>query len=167
MADRSFSLPRARIDADPLRSAAQVMKEAGVATTMPRMVVWRVIAQSDRPIIAMEIKRYLVGNGLDIAMSSIYAALKRLTTAELLSTCTVAGKTHYYLTSRRFRQRIVCQDSGTEHWLFDPELERAVEVFCQKHGFKMSDYTLSVQGQSINPGKKEAGGDRMKKRAVP
>ncbi len=136
---------------DPIGMAAQAMKAAGLMRTLPRLAVWRIVSQSSHPLGAMEIKRRLVAEELDISMSSIYMALKRLNDAKLLTTCTIDGKLHYHLASRNFRQQVVCEDSGDVYWLADPDFSRAVDALCRKHGFTMSDYTLSVRGRRIAP----------------
>ena len=147
------SAPQAHGETDPINSAAQAMAAVGLAVTIPRMAVWRVLVQAEQPVSARYVIRHIVQEELDISISSIYAALRRLVEVNLLTDCTLAGRLHYYLTARSFRHRIVCMGSGKEYWLADNELERAIAVFCKKHGFEVSDYMLSVQGKNIKQNK--------------
>lgn len=134
-------------NSDLTHSAVRAMKRAGVSITVPRMAVWTVIAQAEQPLDVTEIKRRLILDDSDIPMSSIYMTLKRFTGAKLFSSYTVDGKSHYSLSAQNFHQRIVCQETGREYWFADSDLGRAIEAFCHRHGFALSDYALSVNGQ--------------------
>jgi Fe2+ or Zn2+ uptake regulation protein len=67
------------------------------------------------------------------------------------------GKAHFSLTTQNFCQRIICDQTGKELWLADPELTRAIEAFCQKHGFDLSEYTLLAQGRCATAVKRRGG----------
>lgn len=135
------------VEPDMTHMAMQAMKNAGVATTLPRTAVLVILARADRPLQVKEIKRYSVINGTDIHLSSIYAALKRLTSAKLLSLHVISGTAYYSLTDLELHQSIICKESGAKFWFADHELSRAIESFCRKHGFDLADYMLTVHGQ--------------------
>lgn len=135
------------IKPDMTQMGMQAMKDAGVVVTLPRMAVWIILARADRPLQVKEIKRHSVINGMDIHLSSIYAALRRLTSAKLLSLHVISGTAYYSLTNLELHQSIICKESGAKFWFVDHELSRAIESFCRKHGFDLADYMLTVHGQ--------------------
>lgn len=131
--------------------AVRIMEVAGVQVTMPRLAVWMVLERSDTPLLATEIHRSLIAMGASVSLSSVYAALKRLTVAGLVSVQAFEGdKAHYTLMSRRLHHRIVCADSGTEHWIDDFALNRMIAQFCRAQGFELCDYTLSIQARQVD-----------------
>ena len=127
--------------------ALKAMKDAGVIATASRVQVWKTIAQADRPLRAVEIKRQLLQAGEDLPLSSIYSALNRFVSAKVFSTYTADGATHYSFSAENFSQCITCTETGKDHWVDDPELTRAIEAFCARHGFSLTDYNLSVRGR--------------------
>lgn len=131
--------------------AIRLMAAAGVQATMPRLAVWMVLVQSDTPMLATDIHRCLLSKGASASLSSVYQSLKRLTAAGLVAVQAFEGdKAHYTLMSRRLHQRIVCEDSGKEHWVADADLKRVITQFCQAQGFELCDYTLSIQAKQMD-----------------
>ncbi len=149
MNDQQAMLDQGVMDEDSLYSGVQALRAVGLDATVPRLAIWSVIAQSERPLGAVEIKRRLIRRSFHIAISTIYTVLRRMQDASLISTCTIAGKAHYYLASRHFHHRFVCSESGSEYWLDDDEIGEAVQALCRKHGFELQDYTLSVKGRIV------------------
>jgi len=140
------------------QTAVRAIKNAGVSATLPRVAVWTILAKSDRPLQAVEIKRRVMSSQAGISLSSVYSVLKRLCDANLVSTHAVeVGKAHFSLTTQNFCQRIICDQTGKELWLADPELTQAIEAFCQKHGFDLSEYTLLAQGRCATAVKRRGG----------
>lgn len=127
------------------------MTAAGLPVTTPRLAVWLALVRSDIPLSVMDLHRCLMAAGTSVALSSVYSALKRLTAVGLVAVHAFDGdKAHYTLMSRRYRHRIVCEDSGEEHWMTDPDLHRVIVDFCQAHGFHLCDYTISIQARPVD-----------------
>lgn len=147
MSDQHTMLEQGVMDEDSLYAGIQALRAVSLDATVPRLAIWHVIAQSDRPLGAVEIKRRLIRRSFHIAISTIYTVLRRMQDVNLVSICTIAGKAHYYLSTRHFHHRFVCTESGDEYWLDDADIAQAVEALCRKHGFELSDYTLSVKGR--------------------
>lgn len=137
------------LETDMAHMAIRAMKNAGVAATLPRVAVWVILARSDRPLQVKEIKRYSIENEMDLNLSSIYAALKRLTKEKLFSVHVVFGIAYYSLSDMELHQSIVCEESGRQYWFADHDLRHAIETFCRKHGFDMVGYMLTMHGQRI------------------
>lgn len=149
MSEQQAILEQGVMDEDALYAGVQALRAVGLDSTVPRLAIWHVIAQSDRPLGAVEIKRRLIRRSFHLAISTIYTVLRRMQDVSLISTCTIAGKSHYYLSSRHFHHRFVCTESGDEYWLDDTEITQAIETLCRKHGFELGDYTLSVKGRLL------------------
>ena len=149
MNEQQAILEQGVMDEDSLYAGVQALRAVSLDATVPRLAIWHVIAQSDRPLGAVEIKRRLIRRSFHIAISTIYTVLRRMQDVSLISTCTIAGKSHYYLSSRHFHHRFVCTESGQEYWLEDVEIAQAITALCQKHGFQLADYTLSVKGKLL------------------
>lgn len=132
---------------DASDAAMRLMQGIGISATMPRVAVWKVLAWAERPLQATEIKRRLQDNEVELPLSSIYSALKKLTAVKLVVMYSEAGSAHYSLPEKQFCQRITCGDSGQEYWFSDAELSRTIARFCRKHGFVLSDYMLFVNGK--------------------
>lgn len=131
--------------------AIRIMTAAGLPVTTPRLAVWLALVRSDIPLSVMDLHRCLMAEGTSVALSSVYSALKRLTAVGLVAVHAVDGdKAHYTLMSRRYRHRIVCEESGEEHWVAGPGLHRVIADFCQAHGFDLCDYTISIQARPVD-----------------
>nr|WP_321272776.1 transcriptional repressor [Alcaligenes faecalis] len=129
-------------------TAAASLRAAGVSVTMPRLAVWMVLEQAQSPLLAVDVARSLLRQGLQVPLSSVYAALRRPAHVRLIQAHAFeGGKAHYALASRRYNQRITCQDTGHTVWPGerDGDLTQAIAQFCRKNGFELSQYTLSVQ----------------------
>lgn len=130
--------------------AIRTMEAAGLSVTMPRLAVWMALSRATAPLLATEIHRTLLGSGASMSLSAIYSALKRLRSVGLVTQHDFdSGAAHYALASRPFRHRIVCAETGDEHWVDGgPGLHGVIAEFCREKGFKLCDYTLSVQVRS-------------------
>lgn len=130
--------------------ASAAIRTAGLSVTMPRLAVWMILEQAQAPLLVVDIERALLNSGIRVPLSSVYAALKRLSGSGVVAVHMFNdGKAHYALASRRFRQRIVCTQTGLEHWPQNQELANAIETFCRSQGFALQDYTLSVQATRV------------------
>ena len=137
---------------DSTAAAINAVRKAGVSVTVPRLAVWTVLAQADEPLQPYDIQARLTGNGVTLSLSSIYTVLKRFVEAGVLTLHAIdAGKSHYSLAEKDFRQHIHCEETDRDYWLADPELTCAIEAFCRRHGFELSTYSLVVKAKPVNP----------------
>ena len=133
---------------DSTSAAIHAVRKAGVSVTVPRLAVWTVLAQADEPLQPYDIQARLTGNGVTLSLSSIYTVLKRFVEAGVLTLHAIdAGKSHYSLAEKDFRQHILCEDTGRDYWLADEALSHAIEDFCRQHGFELSTYSLMVKAR--------------------
>lgn len=133
---------------DSTSAAINAVRKAGVSVTVPRLAVWTVLAQADEPLQAYDIQTRLTGNGVTLSLSSIYGVLRCFVNAGVLTLHAIdAGKSHYSLAGKDFRQHIHCEDSGRDYWFADEALSHAIEEFCREHGFELSTYSLIVKAR--------------------
>ena len=136
---------------DSTSAAISAMRKAGVSVTVPRLAVWTVLAQADEPLQPYDIQARLNENGITLSLSSIYTVLKRFVEAGVLTLHAIdAGKSHYSLAEKDFRQHILCEDSGRDYWLADEALSHAIEEFCRQHGFEPTTYSLKVKARPLD-----------------
>lgn len=125
---------------------ADSIRAAGLTVTMPRLAVWKVLDKADAPMLVSDIQKTLMDWGVRVQLSSVYAALRRMSEVGIISVHSFdENKAHYALSSRKFRHRIVCEESGKEYWPLDNDLVQAIDEFCSASGFQLRDYTLSIQ----------------------
>jgi len=137
-------MPVSKTDAHEAGQAVRILERAGLAATMPRLAVWMELERSDTPLSAMVLHRRLMATGVSTSLSSVYAVLKRLRETGLVAAYAFDDdKISYMLMSRPFRHRILCRNSGEEHWVSSPELHRVIADFCWSRGFALFDYTGS------------------------
>lgn len=139
----------------------RTMHAAGLAVTVPRLAVWMVLARSDEPLHAADIQRRLIERGVGVPLSSTYAALKRLTTAGLVTSHAFSdNKARFGLANRMTRNRLTCLETGDEHWLDDAQFTHGIAALCRSHGFELHDYTLSIQARRMTNAPGGRGVDR-------
>ncbi|ENO85231.1 Fur family transcriptional regulator [Thauera linaloolentis] len=136
---------------DSTSAAISAVRKAGVSVTVPRLAVWTVLARADEPLQPYDIQARLAGNGATLSLSSIYSVLRRFVEAGILTLHAIdAGKSHYSLAEKDFRQHVLCEDSGRDYWFADPALSQAIEEFCREHGFELSTYSLLAKVRPMN-----------------
>ncbi|WP_068638054.1 Fur family transcriptional regulator [Thauera butanivorans] len=136
---------------DSTNAAINAVRKAGVSVTVPRLAVWTVLAQADEPLQPYDIQARLNENGITLSLSSIYTVLKRFVEAGVLTLHAIdAGKSHYSLAEKDFRQHILCEESGRDYWLTDEVLNEAIEEFCRRHGFEPTTYSLRVKARPLD-----------------
>ncbi len=137
-------------DPQGMEAACAALRAAGVSVTLPRLAVWTVLTHAEAPLPVADISRRLVKRSIQVSLSAVYAALKYMEAAGLLSSQVFSdGKLYFDLANRLVRNRVTCVETGTEHWLDDGDFAQHVAALCSRHGFELHDYTLSIQARHV------------------
>ena len=137
-------------DGQDMVAACAALRAAGMSATVPRLATWIVVKHATAPLLVTDIARGLARQGARVPLSSVYAALKRLNGAGLLTSHVFDdGKTRFALANRAMCHRVICTETGAEHWFDDSGFTQQVAALCRLHGFELQDYTLSIQARQV------------------
>ncbi len=123
---------------------SQDLRKAGLKVTHPRTRILELLESGQaRHMSAEDIYRYLVSQGEEIGLATVYRVLTQFAAAGLvLKHNFEGGQAVYELDHGQHHDHMVDLDSGKVIEFSSPEIEALQKQVAEKHGFEIIEHSL-------------------------
>jgi len=123
---------------------SQDLRKAGLKVTHPRTRILELLESGQaRHMSAEDIYRYLVSQGEEIGLATVYRVLTQFAAAGLvLKHNFEGGQAVYELDHGQHHDHMVDLDSGKVIEFSSPEIETLQKQVAEKHGFEIIEHSL-------------------------
>ncbi len=127
---------------------AQELKDAGLAATLPRLKVLRLLESSPvRHLSAEEIYKQLADSGENVSMATVYRVLQQFTAAGLVSRLNLeTGHAVYELHDGGHHDHMFCVKCGKIQEFVDEVIEKHQRDIAKKARWEMTDHSMVIYG---------------------
>lgn len=128
--------------------SAQELKKAGLKATLPRIKILEILEQSDmRHMSAEDVYKTLLESGEDVGIATVYRVLTQFESAGLVFRHHFeSGHSVFELNEGYHHDHILCIKCGRVDEFFDETIEQRQKDIARKHGYTMTDHSLTIQG---------------------
>lgn len=135
----------------------QDLKKAGLKVTLPRMKILQLLETSDEHhLTAEDIYRELLEAGEEIGLATVYRVLTQFEAAGLVNRHHFeGGQAVFELNRGEHHDHMVCSRTGKVVEFYDELIEQRQKIIAKEHGFKISDHSLILYGEFIDPAEPE------------
>ena len=135
----------------------QDLRKAGLKVTLPRMKILQLLETSDEHHLTAEaIYRVLLEAGEEIGLATVYRVLTQFEAAGLVSRHHFeGGQAVFELDRGKHHDHMVCSRTGKVVEFYDEVIEQRQKQIAKEHGFKISDHSLILYGEFIDPAEPE------------
>ncbi len=125
---------------------AEELKSSGLKATLPRLKILEVFQGSSvRHLSAEDIYKYLLNEGSDIGLATVYRVLMQFEQAGLLKRNNFeSGKSVFELNEGHHHDHLVCLDCGRVEEFFDDQIEARQRAIAQERGFSLQEHSLAL-----------------------
>lgn len=129
------------------------LQNAGLKSTLPRLKVLELLENvEDRHLTAEAIYRKLLEAGEEIGLATVYRALTQFEAAGLVTRHHFeGGQAVFELERGLHHDHIVCVHCGRVEEFYDKVIEKRQQSIAEKHGFTLSDHTMTLYGECNGP----------------
>ncbi len=129
------------------------LKSAGLKATTPRLKILDLFRSGDAGhMTAEDVYRHLIAEGIDIGLATVYRVLTQFEHAGLLERHFFeSGKAVFELNKGRHHDHLVCLQCGKLEEFYDAEIEKRQKKIAAERGFSISEHTLYLYADCINP----------------
>ena len=137
-------------------SKEEQLREVGLRRTAPREAVLEVLQaarkEGEKHLSAEDIYQRLHADNSRIGLATIYRVLAQFEFAGLAERHHFEGQTSVYeIAEDDHHDHIVCKDCGKVQEFCDPQIERLQVEVARKMGFEITDHTMNLFGQCMDP----------------
>lgn len=127
----------------------QMLKDAGISVTLPRLELLRILHESGHAISAQDAFLAHIDANLAVPLATVYVNLKRLEEVGLVRRFKLesSNKSLYALAGEHGPCRIVCRDCGKLLLLDDDRLNALLALICQDQGMRLCSYALTLEAE--------------------
>ena len=120
------------------------LKTAGLKATLPRLKILNLFEHGDvRHLSAEDVYKKLLGEGMDVALATVYRVLTQFEQAGLLTRHHFeSGKSVFELNQGGHHDHLVCLQCGRVEEFHDPEIEKRQIKVAEKLGFSIREHSL-------------------------
>lgn len=131
----------------------QDLKKAGLKVTLPRMKILQLLETSDEHhLTAEDIYRELLEAGEEIGLATVYRVLTQFEAAGLVNRHHFeGGQAVFELNRGEHHDHMVCSRTGKVVEFYDEIIEQRQKAIAKEHGFKITDHSLILYGEFIDP----------------
>ncbi|NMG34270.1 ferric iron uptake transcriptional regulator [Azoarcus sp. TTM-91] len=133
------------------------LTRVGLRVTLPRL---RILSLFDEEVEGMlsaeDVHRMLLLRGDRMSLSSVYAVLKRLDAAQLISSHFEEGRKVFEPAGRTPGGHIVCSCCGRDIALRDERVDAMLKRIARTHGFELTEYVVALHGVCLECAEKKA-----------
>lgn len=131
----------------------QDLKKAGLKVTLPRVKILQILANADvRHMSAEDIYKRLLESGEDVGLATVYRVLTQFESAGLVTRHHFeGGRSVFELDEGKHHDHIVCVQCGKIVEFVDEIIEQRQEAIAAQYGFKITDHSMYLYGDCINP----------------
>ena len=120
------------------------LRQAGLKVTLPRLKILEILEDSKlRHMSAEDIYKYLLKEGEDIGLATVYRVLTQFETAGLVTRHNFeGGHSIFELDDGEHHDHMVEVETGEVVEFMSPEIERIQHEIAEKHGYELLDHSL-------------------------
>ncbi len=135
----------------------QNLRKAGLKVTLPRMKILQLLETSDEHHLTAEtIYRVLLEAGEEIGLATVYRVLTQFEAAGLVNRHHFeGGQAVFELDRGKHHDHMVCSRTGKVVEFYDEIIEQRQKQIAKEHGFKITDHSLILYGEFIDPAEPE------------
>jgi len=128
----------------------------GLRVTLPRLRILSLFDDEvEGTLSAEDVHRMLLLRGDRMSLSSVYAVLKRLDAAQLISSRFDEGRKVFEPAGRAPGGHIVCSCCGRDIALRDDRVDSMLKRIARTHGFELTEYVVALHGVCLECGQKK------------
>ena len=122
------------------------LRQAGLKVTLPRLKILEILEDSKlRHMSAEDIYKYLLEEGEDIGLATVYRVLTQFEAAGLVVKHNFEGGQAYYeLDSGDHHDHMVCVETGKVIEFSNAEIEKLQADIASEHGYDIEDHSLVI-----------------------
>lgn len=126
----------------------QDLRRAGLKVTGPRVKVLAILeSHRDEHLSAEAVYRYLVEQGDDVGLATVYRVLTQFESAGIIKRHHFEGDHAVFeLDEGEHHDHMVCVKCGVVQEFVDDVIEARQEQIVKTHGFMMTDHNLTIYG---------------------
>ncbi len=120
------------------------LRQAGLKVTLPRLKILEILEDSNlRHMSAEDIYKYLLNEGEDIGLATVYRVLTQFEAAGLVTRHNFeGGHSIFELDDGEHHDHMVEVETGEVVEFMSPEIERIQHEIAEKHGYELLDHSL-------------------------
>lgn len=125
------------------------LKRSGLKPTLPRLKILGIfLSCQQRHLAAEDVYRLLLAEHADLGLATVYRVLGQFEQTGLLKKSQLGNhKAVYELNDgERHHGHLVCNQTGSVHEFFDPEIEARLRLVASNLGFELDDYVVTAYG---------------------
>ena len=124
------------------------LKEAGLKTTLPRLKVLSILANSDtRHLSAEDVYRELLEDDSSIGLATVYRVLTQFVEAGLVIRHNFEGERAVFeLNDADHHDHMICVQCNKVIEFYDRRIESQQDKVAEEHGFTITDHSLTLYG---------------------
>lgn len=128
----------------------QDLRKAGLKVTLPRMKILEILEQSSQPHLSAEdIYRVLLDSDEEIGLATIYRVLTQFEGAGLVIRHHFeGGQAVFELDRGKHHDHLICVRCGKIVEFVNAEIEEQQKKVAEEAGFKITDHSLIIYGDS-------------------
>jgi len=125
------------------------LKQVGLRTTVPRLKILEIFSKSEhRHLSAEEVYRYLLDEGEDIGLATVYRVLTQFEAAGLLKKNMFGdNKAVFELDSGVHHDHMICTECGKVEEFHNDEIERLQIELSEKMNFQLRYHEMNLYGR--------------------
>jgi Fur family ferric uptake transcriptional regulator len=126
----------------------QMLKQAGLKITLPRMKILGFMQQPDSAhISAEELYKKLIDQGEEIGLATVYRVLNQFDETGIVTRHHFeGGKSVFELNQQRHHDHLVCLECGKVIEFNDEVIEERQRQIAEQHNIKLTDHSLYLYG---------------------
>jgi len=135
----------------------QELKKAGLKATLPRIKILEILENTEmRHLSAEDVYKALLESGEDVGLATVYRVLTQFEAAGLVFRHNFeGGHSVFELNEGHHHDHILCIKCGRVDEFVDDTIEQRQRDIANKHGYVMTDHSLTIQGVCPDCKKKE------------
>jgi Fur family ferric uptake transcriptional regulator len=124
------------------------LKEAGLKVTLPRIKILEIMEKAEpRHMSAEDVYKSLLESGDDVGIATVYRVLTQFEAAGLVFRHNFeGGHSVFELNEGEHHDHILCIKCGKVDEFYDATIEKRQKEIAARHGYEMTDHTLTIQG---------------------
>lgn len=129
--------------------SSKELKEAGLKATLPRLKILEILEKGDeqRHMSAEDVYKTLIGQDEDIGLATIYRVLTQFEAAGLVNRHNFeGGHAVFELNEGSHHDHILCVKCGRVDEFVDETIEQRQQDIAARHGFTITDHSLTIYG---------------------
>ena len=132
-------------------SESEVLKEAGLKVTSPRVKILRLLQlPRNQHISAEDLYKRLLEQGDEIGVATVYRVLNQFDDAGIVTRHHFeGGKSVFEIANQHHHDHLVCLKCGEVIEFNDNLIEKQQKIIAEKYGIKLTNHNLYLYGEPL------------------